>query len=388
MDRDEQPIELGTGDLIEVGGPSGSRAIGSRPARWLTAALAIVVVAYIAYTNRSQPPPDPHPAPPAVAIPRPPTNAPIPNSSPTVTEGRSGLLGVTAGWDLFAWSNIGIVRIEMATGRITVTPVPDLNSGARSVFLVGRDWAMIRSQDGVPGYLIPDGRAAQEITRASADSLAWPGPDPEHVWTVVSDGTTETVQLVDEQGRPTSTRIAVPPDMQSSEASDGAGYIVLAGLGGIYDARPSGLTRVTTGGLLAIGPSTWLAVECDDHHRCTTIVIDRATGARHTLPAPAGLTYGSLGSIAPDGRTAAIFVPDTNGESVIHLVDLTTGADRSTGITLVNTYDSSGVVWSPDSTWLFVADRVGPVRAVDAATMRVQQLDLPLTAISQLAIRD
>src|SRR5215472_16014288 len=68
------------------------------------------------------------------------------------------LLGVRAGWQLFARGPDSMIAVDLAAGRITTTPVPELESSSPEVaFIVGAHETIIRSFDQVPGYIIPDG---------------------------------------------------------------------------------------------------------------------------------------------------------------------------------------------------------------------------------------
>jgi hypothetical protein len=93
------------------------------------------------------------------------------------------------------------------------------------------------------------------------------------------------VRLISADGRPTRVSIPIPAGLSAQAVSDGAGYLLFSGTGGVYDARPGGLHRITTGSLLAAGPTGWLATDCDDDHRCVTVLIDRASGARRVVHA-------------------------------------------------------------------------------------------------------
>jgi hypothetical protein len=72
-----------------------------------------------------------------------------------------------------------VARIDFAHGRITTTAVPALRSGGPVSFLVGPDRVVIRPLEAVPGYGVPDGEAATEMTANSpqGSGAARPGPD-------------------------------------------------------------------------------------------------------------------------------------------------------------------------------------------------------------------
>jgi hypothetical protein len=163
------------------------------------------------------------------------------------------------------------------------------------------------------------------------------------------------------------------------------------GLGGVYDARPDGIRRVTTGALVAVGRTRWLTMECDDQDRCSSVVIDRASGARHVLGGTPSFVNAGIGVISPDGSTAAFLsVNPADGAPILRLLDLASGVDRALprSITAGQAFSDGGLGWSPDSRWLFVARPNGHILAVDARTSHVQDLGTGLTQISLLAIRN
>jgi hypothetical protein len=174
--------------------------------------------------------------------------------------------------------------------------------------------------------------------------------------------------------------------------SDGAGYVLLSGVGGFYSARPGAVHRVTSGLLIASGPTRWLTEECDDSLSCATVVTDRDSGAHHTVDTPADLFQSAPGSISPDGRTAAL--PRSGGgvaDDAIDLIDLEGGTRYSAelGRTTVSqaSQDGPSFVWSPDSRWLFAVDGVGQVLVVNRATGKTTPLGMQLPPMTQLAFR-
>ena len=298
------------------------------------------------------------------------------------------LLRVPTGWELFAQGPGVMVRVELAAGRVTRTLVPQLISSGPVSFVVGPDRAIIRPLDFVPGYEVRDGQPPRNLAGVfGAGGMALPGPDRNHVWVQTGAGRNASMTLVGIDGRRTHTSIPIPRggDFPSPDAT---GYLLFTLTGGVYRAGPDGLRRVTTGQLLAAGPTRWLTLECDSRHNCTPTVIDRATGRRHTLP-PAIVRYSASGGvISPDGRTAALFRTEFGGYLALHLIDLATGADRRTGVTLAPPSDPEGpFVWSPDSRWLFAADSHEQLTVIDNSTGRVHFLGVGVTGVRQVAFR-
>ncbi len=352
-----------------------------RWSRWLLAPLAGVLLAVgllqAGGTGRTV---RPDPVAPAAARTLPPGPS---RSAPAVavtTLGHS-LLGVTGGWELFARGAEELVRVELARGRITRTAVPALLSGAPVSLVVTADRALVRSLDLVPGYVVPDGRPVRLLPAGLGDGgAAFPGPRPGTVW--VDSGTAVVLHAVAD-GR---VLASVPrPEPTAETAADGAGGLVFRATGGTYAGTPAGPRRITTGALLAAGPTRWLVLECDDAHRCRPYAVDRATGARRAVPATLAADV-PRGVVAPDGRTAALLRVRRDGTVVPYLLDLASGASRPVGLEIDQAGDG-GLVWSPDSRWLFTTATGGMVTAVDPATGRPTELGVSLSAPTTLAVR-
>jgi hypothetical protein len=140
--------------------------------------------------------------------------------------------------------------------------------------------------------------------------------------------------LVDLRDYRSVTTVTLPAESSPVQAfGDGAGYLVSPGVGGFYDARPDGLHLITAGELLAVGPTGWLATECDHQHRCTTVSIDRATVTRRVIAASV-VTSGPPGVISSDGATAALLLGGPPGATGVELIDLATGHRRHVDLAL------------------------------------------------------
>src|SRR5262249_2986156 len=120
--------------------------------------------------------------------------------------------------------------------------------------------------------------------------------------------------------------------------------------------------------------------------RCASLVVDRATGARHRLgsplpvdgPAPAGV-------ISPDGRTAAVIENDRPGAG-IHVIDLDSVSDIVVSLpTVVGT--GATMLWSPDSQWLFVTGSGGEFYPVSMQGLGVSVFTVDLPRIRATAVR-
>ena len=320
--------------------------------------------------------------------------SPTPSSAPpdpivTTENGAPLLAGAPANLEIFARGPGVVLRLQLAIGRVTATAIPDLDSTGPVALLAGSNAAIVRPLDSVPGYSVPDGGPAVALTGLLATGgTALPGPDPAHVWIETDAGATSGMQLVTLDGRADGPSI-VAPSAAGTPSSDDAGYLVFASIDGFYAARPGSLHRVTTGPLMAVGPTRWLAQQCDDQLRCGLVVINRTTGSSRTLNAQAGIydLYG--GQISPDGRTAAMIgITATSDTARLHLLDLTTGADTATPIAVDQTQSlqAGAFAWSPDSRWLFAIDN-GAVSAIDRSTGQRQVVITGSVQLSQLAVR-
>lgn len=305
------------------------------------------------------------------------------------------LLGVRADWQLFARGPDSMIAVNLAAGRITTTPVPDLESSSPDVaFIIGAHEAIIRSFDQVPGYVIPDGDEPRPLSGELAQyqpGILLPGPQPGQTWVMGGNVHFPALLLIGADGRPTGTFARLPPgDANLATAiPDGRGNaLVLDTDNNAYDASADRYWPVRAT-VLAIGPVSWLGFACHGD-RCQDVVIDATTGAQHALPHGGPVVpvfaWPALGATSPDGRFAA--VPSAGGLSpVLRLVNLGTGASVPVSLPLAPSPENQDMVWSPDSRWLFVAAADGKLMAINAATGKVTGLGVPLPPISQVAVR-
>ncbi|MEO6502169.1 MAG: hypothetical protein ABIQ09_09700 [Jatrophihabitantaceae bacterium] len=305
----------------------------------------------------------------------------------SIDHGRP-LLDVPADWELFGQGHGVVVRMELGRGRITRTAVPELGGASPIFFVVGQDRVIVHPMDWVPGYVVRDGKPATQLPPALSQAASTlPGPDPWHLWAETAAGTGSALTLLSLDGHPAGVQIPIPQDA-TVQASDRAGNVLMFGVGGMYDARPDGMHRITGGTLLAVGPTRWLARECDERYRCAGAVIDRASGARRALITPLNSYEQNAGAISPDGRIAALLQPNGVGGSNVHLLDLTTETARVTGVTTSSNQTLGGraFVWSPDSRWLFVTNGAGRVLVINRAGESAV-LDAQVGQLDQLALR-
>lgn len=313
-----------------------------------------------------------------------------PSQAAGAGEARLPPLDVPAGWELFGYDAGGVVRIQLAAGRATQTPVPPLDSGGPVTFIVGPHQVIIRPLDFVPGYLVPDGQPASLLTGAlSTGSTVIPGPEPGTAW-VQSGFQATLLPLVRMDGSATGMRLRLPSGNPGLVIPDGQGYaLYIAGNAGtLYDVRPGGVHRID-GALAAVGPTRWLVVTCHSGRRCSNVVVDQASGIRHVLPGPSANpgSAPAVGVIAPDGSTAAVLRVN-DSRVTLHLLNLMSGADQQVRVSLdQGSVGGQTLAWSPDSRWLFVVAANGELAAIDVRTSHVRALGTQLPAIGQIGLR-
>ena len=297
------------------------------------------------------------------------------------------LLGVTSGWELYGRGPGALVRIEPARGLITRTTVPGLLSSGPVSFVIGADAVIIRPIDRVPGYLVVDGRSSRPIVLApGSGGPVFPGPSPSQVWMQTGDDTSPTLTLSELDGSRPTASIPVPAGSSPLEASsDGAGYLLFTRPDGTYQARSGMLRRLTTGTLLATGPTGWVDAHCDARHRCRMGFISRANGSRRVLGSETGGLPGGL--ISPDGSTAAMLEVSPGGAIGLYLLDLHNGSRRPVTVAMDGEAPNGTTVFSPDSRWLFAVTARGTLAVIDHRTANVSGFGAPLPTLSQLAVK-
>lgn len=358
--------------------------------RWLALAIGFAVLVaiigaqhYLGGGNDATPSPTAGPSP----TPPPTTSTSVPSAStsttrtaPSTTSVAATPLPGSADWELvgFQWSrsiSVGpanVIRYRPATGELTTTAVPVLQSNGPLSFLVTSPGVIIHPWDGVSSYLVPAGGPSFGLAGLLArGGQALPGPDPGHVWVENSDDSATSFTLVDATGESTGQQISLPSTVEAyGVRPDGTGYLMVAGIGGTYLAKPDGLHLITPGSVLAAGPTRLLVYECDATYDCASQVVDRATGERSAGP---GIflngTDGMFGMVSPNGHCAVVFGGGHAVMSPAALIDLGTGQVHGINIDLgTSGPGSSPVAFTPDGHYLLVADRSGAVIPVDTTT--------------------
>jgi hypothetical protein len=397
-------------DWLDVNSSAGGAAPPRRPwPRWLTLAVlgAVVAVALIVVNverrapsaARSRPTPSASSIPSASSspapssLPAPPETAvavPVPPAGPAVSVTKLGhpLLDASSGWELFGRADQTLFRIQPAAGRITRTTVPGLLSNGPVFLVAGSDRVIIRPLERVPAYVVRDGQPTRRLPLSlSQEGPVFPGPTSDQMWVLPADAYQPVLALATLEGKRLAGFISVPQESSPLEAApDGAGYVLVPGTGGLYDARPEGLHRISTGSLLAVGPTGWLVLECDDRHRCKPVLVSRTDRARRVVNAAAP-PPGTSGMISPDGATAAMIAPAPNGTMGLFLLDLASGRRRVLDLSVNQASYYGAAAFSPDSKWLFVVTADGSLAVINPKTGSVGSLGAPLPPLTQLLVR-
>ena len=393
------PDKDGRDEIVEFGS---GRSAARRPLpRWVPRALlaCLVVAALVTVAVRGVS----HQA-------RPAAKAPAPPPPMRVTLAGHRLLGVTAGWELFARGPNELLRIQLAQGRITQTYVPPLETASPDVaFVIGAHEAVIRPSDLVPGYVVPDGGQARPLTGVLSDGGPLvPGPGgSQAAWVASGSPTSPELSLISLTGHRSGPSIRFQsggPQVPATAVSDGRGDVLVTDNNDffVYDTGP-GWDRPVPGTVIAIGPTEWLVDACDPLYlHCRDEVVNASSGSRRAVPgaAPTGPYYyfgwPPTGVISPDGSTAAVAESGRNERLTVHLVDLRTGAIRDLNVPVGmsggdldvgGNANENSMVWSPDGRWLFVAATGGKLVVVDMRTGRVEGLGVRLPTVDQVAIR-
>jgi hypothetical protein len=320
-----------------------------------------------------------------------------PAARPSIATANIGhpILGETTGWDLFVRGASFVADIQPGSGRVTRTAVPPLTTGNPvASFIVGPHEVIVRSYDFVPGYVIPDGQPARQLTGMLATSGPLvPGPAPDEVWTQV--GTSQDLHLVTVSGHQVGPVIRFPPNgpPQMPVIADGRGYLLDTTIYGRFiDLGPT-WDQPVYGGVMAVGPTGWLTQQCARDHRCRDFVIHPATGWQQLVPGvvrPSRFRYWlwAPGVVAPDGTLAAVLdgQSTTSTRLRLELIDLDTGARLPVNVEFGGQPIPESMAWSPDCRWLFVAWQ-GKLLAVSAVSGKVTTLHLGLPPVSQIAVR-
>lgn len=365
------------------GGGGGDAPANPRPprTRWLALALLAliaVVLAVVANLRSDEPGPSTDGTPTTEPLPAKPTRLGT-ATAPLVTNTN---IDIDGDWKIFAHADGELIRIELAEGRVTRTPVPRLDSTGPAALVVGSDRAIIRPIDYVAGYAVPDGQPAEELRGLLGEGgHVFPGPRADLIW---HQDSADNIEQITVEGKRTAKSLNVPRG-HAVIGPDGTGYLLTEGGGGVYRIGPDGPQRLTTGRILAVGPTRFLTLECDASARCHSAIVERESGKSRDLAAD--FTDGpklEIGTISPDGKRAVIPMDHND----FRLVKLDTGAVDTLPVVAPIRLAGGGqvMVWSPDSSQVLMITMDGLV-AVDAETRDQKLLKVVPRHVQRVAVR-
>ncbi len=303
---------------------------------------------------------------------------PLPPPGPVVSTMDVAPGGPT-GFDLVGWSDDGkVVQIDLDGSVVTAHAGHPLASGAPVTVDADNTGVSVLSWDNVDGFRLQFGESPEPIDGDRFLGYLFPGPVAGTLWRSGDGGFSDHVafDLVDARGGELGWSIEV--DNAYVLGSDGNGALLVDAGGGVYAAVPAGATRVTTGDLLASGPTTLYARECDEVLACQVVRVDRANGERTPVSHPA--VVGAPGfqnpgvtgsSVSPDG--GVVFVQAASNGLGWSIVDVVSGLS----VEAPGPQDASSVVWSADSRFAVYLSG-GRLRLYDRAAGSLTVLsDLP-----------
>lgn len=271
-----------------------------------------------------------------------------------------------AGVEVVALTHGGeITRIDVTTGATVTTDVTASSQFGPPTLHSGDGWILVPSFDDVQGsvVLFDDG------TRTSIDlGSSWP---------LLAVGTSGRFWRGEQQVRDSAPMRLIEISIDGSATgaeidlngffprmTDPLGGVVVDAPGGSYIVTTDGITRLTTGRLLALGRERAFVQECGDRLDCGYFVIDRATGERRplaldralgdraTLEAGGWWTFQEPLNAAEDAVFILSWDQFGNGEQSHGVLDLVTGAYIEIG----GAIDVPTLRWGQDGTSVFWLD--------------------------------
>lgn len=355
-----------------------TRPTSLRRGGWWLLAIAVFVTVFAAggaliwrLTAPPFPPPDPSTTP-----------SPAPATSRSNTEIERPIKLLDAGSDpVYLQTATSIYRLDPSTGKIAQTATPSLTQF--STFVAGRDWVASKTVDNSDGVMILEGTPAKPLPDALRPNGRLFAATGNQIWLVPEDSTNgvriATQHDVKKANEPTATLKV--SDTFDLFYPDGTGHLLGQNAGGIYQITPGGARRITHGELIAIGGSHVLAWDCDARASCKPFLITRSTGQRAAIPGIDKL-YGpdisqtSPGAISPDGRYAALRLPNTTDDHwPLAVVDLKTGRSHLLPGSLAGTNPNDQFTWAANSRYLFaLTDQ--HLRAYDPTSQRTRTITI------------
>jgi hypothetical protein len=356
---------------------------------WLIAALVLAVLAsgggllirqLLAVPETPAPPV--LPPPPSATAPTAKPAAPARSSTnpEVVRPGGRPLLPGAGSDEVFLQTSTAVYRIELASGQVTRTPTPLLEQ--HSSFVAGPGWVVFKTIDNDPGVVVRNGqRAAPLPPGLRPNGRLYPAPGGD-LWLVPENPTrgARVVTRVDIDGRSVQGQAFRVSDEIGLPSADAARSLFATNSGGVYQLRPSGVRKLATGDLLAVGRHHVLVWDCDALARCQPYRLDRTRNRRTAIPTAhrtilelyQGLPdraqdFGG-GDLNPDGTHAALRYPGTQPDSSpLAVVDLATGQSHTLPGNVTDTNGNTQFTWTANGRY-FLALTDHRLRAYDTTT--------------------
>jgi hypothetical protein len=305
----------------------------------------------------------------------------------TVIKVGHPLLAVPTQWDLFGQGSGVVVRMQLASGRVTITRLPGDSARAPTALIALPGRVVVRPVAYGVGYVVPDGAAANRLSgRLGQAGPAVPGPGPGQVWVRTSPPHQDATRmsLIGPGASAASRSVVIPADGYLTD--DGTGHVMYATRinNEGYLTSPGRWQLQTSGQLIAVGANEVVTIEDAGPGRYSTVLTHVLTRHRRVWASRGFLADPVLGPVAPGGRTAAVLTSASTATR-LNLLDLTTGVQRGPGIALAGNAES--LAWSPDGHWLFAATADGAVVAIDPRTSAIHRLGVSLPPLTQLVVR-
>jgi hypothetical protein len=325
-----------------------------------------------------------------------PTRAP--SAAPSAPVVRTASLPDVGPVQLFVRTANAVVHLDFAAGRVITTSIPALRSSGPVTFGVTDTGSYVRPIDVVPGYFVPDGSPARELTGALAGAAVLPGPDSETVWIEENSGDKLLGfrQVYVPTSAVTSRSLLVPAfvgRIGAPQLADGSGGVLINSQRGVFDLRPDGAHRLPSalrhGTVLASGDDRLLVAICSSPRlqRCPVSLVHLPDGRLSRVGTALAVSGLLTGGIAPDGHTALIYQPDGAGQVAARLFDLDTGRFRGAAVPVDSELQPGAASYTPDGRRLFLVGAGGTLVLMDARTGAVRTVDAGLPPVDQLAVR-
>jgi hypothetical protein len=270
----------------------------------------------------------------------------------------SGPIGI----DLVAIGRLGgMSLLDMDDATISTWNAPAVTGRPPRMFSDGQR-VLVVAANGNSAYTATFGTGQSVAEGAIPQVPVFRGPADDQVWARNPAGAAAIDYLALDAftGSPSGAVLALGSG--TILGSDSAGGLVLSSGGDIYTWSGGAVTKLTSGELVAIGPTVAYVRECDGQLACTLLRVERSSGDRAPVESKTAIVFAtgigaprdvSLdGSVSPDGDVVLVEYPGIAGEpSNWALFDLRSGLSALIPPPL----EGQPVFWNADSTYATLA---------------------------------